>query len=105
MNGQRSKTQFLRRSILSSIQNEDHQRNIGSFVCVVGAGYFPDYFPDHFYPINALLADTGTNRAGYFYKDRQAMDERMAHACRLPHQNKRQRKFFEGKGLYRHLQS
>src|SRR6187399_779602 len=94
MNGQRSGIQFLKRSLLSNIQHENSKRNTRPCFCLMGIDHFSYYFSYHFYSFNALLADTRTKRPGYFYQDREALDECVANAGWLSYKSNRQRKFY-----------
>src|SRR4030095_3406562 len=105
MNGRKLKIQFLKRSLLSNIQHENCKRNTGTCFCLLGIDLFSYHISYHFYSVHALLADPRTKRPGYFYKDRQALDERLVESCWLSYKSKRQRKFYSWQNIYRYLQS
>ena len=49
----------------------------------MGIAHFSHHFPYHFYSVDALLADTGTQGAACFYHNCQDLDECLAYACWL----------------------
>jgi hypothetical protein len=71
----------------------------------MGTDHFSHYIPDHFYPINGMLADTRTKRAGYFYKDRKDMDECVAESYWMPNKSERHKKFYSRGNICCRLQS